>query len=114
AFPEFTTIDRANFLVARWRLIFTGAAQTWFVVNIPATTAGMSEMISARSSFRPFSEPLPVPSFLMSQKTAAHLKPRGAQMEPGTCRNGFFKSAHRSQESRASDSCIEPPDHSPP
>src|SRR5205823_423966 len=73
---------RADFLAARWRLIFTGAAQTWFVVNIPATAAGTSETINARSSFRPFSEPLPVPSFLMSQKTDAHLKPRGAQIEP--------------------------------
>jgi len=41
----------------------------------------------------------------MSQKTAAHLKPRGAQIEPATCRNGFFKSAQQSRESRASDSC---------
>jgi hypothetical protein len=28
AFPEFTTIARPDFFVARWRLIFTGAAQT--------------------------------------------------------------------------------------
>src|SRR6266404_6663786 len=82
AFPEFTTIARASSLRACCRLIFTGAAQTWFVVNIPATAAGVSETIKARSRFCPFSEPLPVPSFLMSQKTAAHLKPRGAQIEP--------------------------------
>src|SRR5205807_10576449 len=109
AFPEFTTIARASSLRACCWLIFTGAAQTWLVVNTPATAAGASETIKAKSRFCPFSEPLPVPSFLMSQKTAAHLKPRGAQIEPGTCRNGFSKSAHRSQESRASDSCIEPP-----
>src|ERR1700693_60943 len=39
-------------------------------------------MMSARSRFFPFSDPLPVPSFLISQKTAAALKPRGAQIEP--------------------------------
>src|SRR5438128_3866484 len=112
AFPELTTIARANFLAARRPLIFTGAAQTWLVVNIPATAAGRSETIRARSRFCPFSDPLPVPSFLMSQKTEAHLKPRGAQIEPGICRNGFFKSAQRSRESRASDSCIAQPDRS--
>src|SRR5580693_4820140 len=89
AFPEFTTIARANFLAARCRLIFTGAAQTWLVVNIPATAAGTSETINAKSFLRPFSEPLPVPSLLMSQKTAAHLKPRGAQIEPEVFRNKF-------------------------
>ena len=52
------------------------------VVNIPAIAAGTSETISARSRFCPFSEPLPVPSSLMSQKTAAALKPRGSQIEP--------------------------------
>jgi len=112
AFPEFTTIARASSLRTCCRLIFTGAAQTWFVVNTPATTAGISETIKARSRFCPFSEPLPVPSFLMSQKTAAHLKPRGAQIEPATCRNGFFKSAQQSRESRASDSCTAQPDRS--
>src|SRR5882762_10179167 len=53
-----------------------------------------------------------VPSLLMSQKTAAHLKPRGAQIEPATCRNGFFKSAQQSREIRASDSCTAQPDRS--
>src|SRR5205807_364057 len=71
---------------ARFRaLIFTGGAQTRFVVNTPAAAAGKSDTIRARSSLRPFSEPLPVPSFLMSQKTAAHRKPRGAQMDAGIC-----------------------------
>src|SRR5437764_7449657 len=50
ALPEVTTIARANFSAERCRLIFTGAAQTWFVVNIPATVAGTSETISAISS----------------------------------------------------------------
>jgi hypothetical protein len=85
AFPELTTIARANFLAAFRALTFTGAAQTWLVVNIPATAAGMSDTINARSSFRPFSEPFPVPMRLMSQNTAATLNPRGAQMEPGIC-----------------------------
>src|ERR1700736_390813 len=112
AFPEFTTIARADCFAARCRVIFTGAAQTWLVVNTPATDAGTSDTIKARSRFRPFSEPLPVPSFLMSQKTAAHLKPGGAQIEPGIFRSGFFKSIQRSRESRASDSYIERPDRS--
>src|SRR5439155_2646666 len=63
---------------------FTGAAQTWLVVNIPATVARTSETISARSRFLPFCEPLPVPSRLMSQKTPEARKPLGATMEPGT------------------------------
>jgi hypothetical protein len=83
AFPEFTTIARAVFRAAHFALTFTGGAQTLFVVNIPATVAGTSEMIRARSFLRPFSEPWPVPSLLISQKTAAALKPRGAQIEPG-------------------------------
>src|SRR5438105_15254127 len=112
AFPEFTTIARASSLRACCRLIFTGAAQTWLVVNTPATAAGVSETIKARSRFCPFSEPLPVPTFLMSQKTAAHLKPRGAQIEPGIFRNEFFKSDQRSRENRASDSYIELPGRS--
>src|ERR1043166_1312302 len=62
---------------------FTGAAQTWLVVNMPATVAGTSETIRARSRFLPFSEPLPVPSRLMSQKTPEARKPLGATMEPG-------------------------------
>jgi hypothetical protein len=49
---------------------------------------------------------------LISQKTAAHLKPRGVQIEPGIFRNGFFKSAQRSRETRASDSCTGQPDRS--
>src|ERR1035437_2876826 len=83
AFPEFTTMAWADFRAARFALIFTGAAQTWLLVNIPATVAGTSETIRARSRFFPLSDPLPVPSFLMSQKTAAVLKPSGAQMDPG-------------------------------
>ena len=61
---------------------FTGAAQTWLVVNIPATVAGVSETMSARSRFWPLFEPLPVPSFLMSQNTPLARKPLGATMEP--------------------------------
>ena len=51
AFPELTTMARARFPAACFALTFTGAAQTWFVVNIPATAAGTSETISARSRF---------------------------------------------------------------
>src|SRR5438309_9337951 len=112
AFPEFTTIPRAKSFAAALRLTFTGAAQIWFVVNTPATAAGTSETIKARSHFCPFSEPLPVPSFLMSQKSEEHLKLLGAHIEPEICRNGFFKSAQRSRENRASDSCIEQPGRS--
>ena len=38
--------------------------------------------MSARSRFFPFSEPLPVPSRLISQKTPEATKPLGATMEP--------------------------------
>jgi hypothetical protein len=100
AFPELTTIARADFLAAFRALTFTGAAQTWLVVNIPATAAGTSDTINARSSFRPFSEPFPVPSRLMSQKTAAALNPRGAQTEPAISRNGFFKAILRFPRNR--------------
>ena len=61
---------------------FTGAAQTWLVVNMPAATAGSSETMSARSRLLPLSEPLPVPRRLMSQKTPEAWNPRGAVMEP--------------------------------
>src|SRR5262249_39854251 len=61
---------------------FTGAAQIWLVVNIPATVAGTSEKISARSRFFPFSEPLPVPRRLMSQKIPVARNPCGATTEP--------------------------------
>ena len=37
AFPEFTTIACALDFFARGTLTFTGAAQPWLVVNIPAT-----------------------------------------------------------------------------
>jgi len=112
AFPEFTTIARASSLRACCRLIFTGAAQTWFVVNTPATAAGVSETSKRDHAFGPFSEPLPVPSFLMSQENRGAFETRGAQIEPATCRNGFFKSAQQSRESRASDSCTAQPDRS--
>src|SRR6187399_2632927 len=49
---------------------------------MPATVAGTSDTMSARSRFRPFCEPLPVPRRLMSQNTPLARKPRGAQMEP--------------------------------
>ena len=44
----------------------------------PATVAGTSDTISARSRFCPLSEPLPVPRRLMSQNTPLARKPRGA------------------------------------
>ena len=83
AFPELTTIARAVCRAATFALSFTGAADTRFVVNVPATAAGVSETISARSGLAPLSDPLPVPSVLMPQNTAAASKPRGAQMESG-------------------------------
>jgi len=44
--------DRARKFFARvLRLIFTGAAQTWFVVNTPATAAGVSETIKRDHAF---------------------------------------------------------------
>jgi len=46
-------------------------------VNIPATVAGVSETISARSRFLPFCEPLPVPSFFDVAKHAAGAKAFG-------------------------------------
>src|SRR5437868_1881957 len=49
---------------------------------MPATVAGASETMSARSRFGPLFEPLPVPSRLMSQKTPLARKPCGATIEP--------------------------------
>src|SRR5262245_47204485 len=78
---------------------FTGAAQIWLVVNMPATVAGTSETIRARSRFLPFSEPLPVPRRLMSQKIPLAINPRGATMDP-VMRENFViintKAAYRS------------------
>jgi len=82
ALPEFTTTTCAVPFFTRSTQIFTGAAQTWFVVNIPATVAGVSETMSARSRFGPLFEPLPVPRRLMSQKTPLARKPFGATMAP--------------------------------
>src|SRR2546421_12166032 len=50
---------------------------------MPATVAGTSETINARSRFLPLFEPLPVPSRLMSQNTPEAKKPLGAVTEPG-------------------------------
>jgi hypothetical protein len=87
AFPEFTTTACAVPFFTRSRQTFTGAAQTWFVVNIPATVDGTSETINARSRFIPLSDPFPVPRRLMSQNTPAARKPRGATTEPGMTLN---------------------------
>src|SRR5439155_21141759 len=57
---------------------------------MPATAAGTSETIRARSRFLPFSEPLPVPRRLMSQKIPEARKPRGATMEPVIRANFVF------------------------
>src|SRR5439155_3425298 len=84
ALPEFATIARATPPRTRSMHSRTGAAHTWFVVNMPATAAGPSQTISARSRLAPFSEPRPVPSRLMSQNTPAARKPRGARMEAET------------------------------
>jgi hypothetical protein len=46
---------------------------------MPATVAGTSEAIRAKSRFWPLLEPLPVPIRLMSQKTPLARKPRGAK-----------------------------------
>jgi hypothetical protein len=54
------------------------------VVNIPATMAGTSETISAKSRLLPFSDPFPVPIRFMSQNTPEAENPRGATTEPGT------------------------------
>ena len=82
ALPEFTTMACAMPFFTRGTQTFTGAAQIWFVVNMPATAAGTSETMSVRSRFLPLAEPLPVPSRLMSQKTPDARKPCGATMEP--------------------------------
>src|SRR5213596_420526 len=49
---------------------------------MPATLAGTLETIRARSRLLPFSEPLPVPRRLMSQKIPEARKPLGARMDP--------------------------------
>src|SRR5476649_2440003 len=57
---------------------------------MPATVAGTSETMSARSRFRPLFEPLPVPRRLMSQNTPLARKPLGAMIEPKISLNDFF------------------------
>src|SRR5688572_23345566 len=57
---------------------------------MPATVAGTSERINARSRFGPLLEPLPVPRRLMSQNTPLATNPRGATMEPLTSLNFNF------------------------
>ena len=90
ALPELTTMAWAVPFLTRSTQTFTGAAQTWLVVNMPATVAGTSDTISARSRFWPLFEPLPVPRRLMSQNTPLARKPCGATMEPGISLNNFF------------------------
>ncbi len=80
AFPEFTTIACADALDALGSLTLTGAAQTWFVVNMPATAAGASDTINAMSLLA--DEPLPSPAGLMPQCAPAERKPFGAFTEP--------------------------------
>src|ERR1035438_9572319 len=62
---------------------------------MPATVAGASETMRARSRFFPLSEPLPVPRRLMSQKTPAARKPCGARIEPGIAVSLAFMGAIR-------------------
>src|SRR5215472_2338320 len=60
---------------------------------MPATVAGISDTMSARSRLFPLSDPLPVPRRLMSQKTPAALKPLGATTDPSSDLNfGFMYS----------------------
>jgi len=61
------------------------------VVNIPATVAGVFEMMSARSRLFPLLEPLPVPRRLMSQNTPLAMKPLGATIEPEISLNFIFR-----------------------
>src|SRR5208282_4577078 len=82
ALPELMTTACATPFLTRSTQTFTGAAQTWLVVNMPATVAGTSDTISARSRFCPLFEPLPVPRRLMSQNTPLARKPRGATTAP--------------------------------
>src|SRR5438270_374915 len=83
-----------------WTQSFTGAAQTWLVVKVPATAAGVSDTISARSRFFPLLEPLPVPRRLISQKTPAARKPFGAVIEPAMGVNEFFNSGRDGNRAR--------------
>src|SRR5579862_2439577 len=62
---------------------------------MPATVACDSEIINARSRLLPFSEPLPVPRRLMSQKTPAALKPFAATTPPSTMLNFEFMCSAR-------------------
>ena len=54
ALPELTTTAWARPLLTRSTHTFTGAAQAWLVVNMPATVAGTSETMSARSRLLAF------------------------------------------------------------
>src|SRR6185369_443510 len=90
ALPELTTMAWPIPDPTRLAHTFTGAAQTWLVVNIPATTAGTVDTINARSRFGPLLEPLPVPRRLMSQNTPPARKPWGETIEPGISISGVF------------------------
>ncbi len=97
ALPELMTMACATPRFTRSMQTFTGAAQTWLVVNMPATVAGTSETMSARSRFWPFVEPLPVPSRLMSQNTPLARKPCGATIEPLISLNVSFHFNNRNR-----------------
>src|ERR1035438_6633205 len=73
AFPLLTTIAEALPDFACCMLNFTGAAFTWLVVNTAATTAGVSETISAMSF---------LPLALSPAAKPAARKPRGAVTAP--------------------------------
>ena len=73
AFPLLTMIARALPVFAFRMLTFTGAAFTWFFVNVAAQTAGFSEAMSAMSF---------LPRALIPAAKPAARNPRGAVTEP--------------------------------
>src|ERR1700691_5098797 len=62
---------------------------------MPAIVAGFAETMRARSRFWPLFEPLPVPSFLMSEKTPLAVKPAGATIDPVISLKNFFIKCER-------------------
>ena len=70
------------FTATRATQTFTGAAQTWLVVNIPPRNRGRRRPATQGPAWGPLLEPLPVPRRLISQKTppvwkAFQLRPAG-------------------------------------
>src|SRR5579871_5721475 len=101
ALPLLATIAHALPDFACFMLNFTGAAFTWFVVNVAATVAGLSETMSAMSLS---------PEALIPPARPAARNPRGAVTQPSTRLHELFMAEVPSfPRNRIQDSSIVPP-----